>query len=1017
MSMQIAATVLNRAIVRKALFGAPIRLASGFVSWNMPRAALLTLRVPERLYRPNDRMLSLLAKAQRMKGNSSAYARAEVNRLHALAKRYSAQNNFAGLLECLAQLEAIDRSAPLIAGQKIASQVVSTPGRERLLKAGLKLQKTYPDSLYMEHLISLCQAFEGQYQEAGHRLAEKLDTVADITDPLERYRYELLRSTWRRVDQIAREQMEWSDSAKDIQDQLRDETNEDARALIHRRGVKEVLLQARMRDEYLDLCEEEFRSGEKIKDKVRALIDMLRQGTRQIPSYAESYKRASTCLDEIMDDVQAILKNNPLPLHSAQKGANVDALSMLLELTTKLNRTALATKIAGTLIRWADTPEMERFIFPVGVALYHNDQDLVAADRIMGRVKTGAHLSPRQIRDYFRWAMLARDHDAAHQLFEQLTAQQRKDTSTLFYAHVLTREGRFSEALNQVKAVQGFLLSRPHKLNAMANFDLIKRVGELRFLAETAKTYTRVPQPQNPVGVVLIAPRNIEQLRRNPLAPLIEMKRRGWAVIPLVEGLLPKEETGIEELDVLNSAISGHRYLSKAAEDMFAPLENMTFHPATGVCKWGDMDLTHAVWEDASVNRRRHTIDYSCPALQQYCANLVKWTEAVARCIQHAHKVTTQSGLRLGMLTPFAHRLPDVLFPKYCNSLGDPDTCFFLHGANGYQNYFTNFSTNVSVRYALRNMTRVPHVRTASFPVPENFMNYYKENAHRSEEVLEKFAGITKVKRSTAGQTTLPPEAQAAAERIDAWRAKGGKVVCAFGKVLCDSSVPYDGGPGHKHIRDWINHAIRAVRGTNTLLLIKPHPHELNDQIATFPTEYFRDILTEEFGENTMFLEHRWFDIHDIGERIDMGLVYNGTTTVELGLMGVPCLLSSHFASTDYPIGQATFEDRQQFSQHLRFDIPIIPAADLRQRAAMWLEYMANEDFTQPYRYHVRPVTNKSMYPPWWWGEDVERYFSPEGDPAVATLVDRALGLGIEPGHPDYIQPEGVQEDAFTISA
>lgn len=1007
------ASLRQNPLLRKMLYGAPIRVAGALVRLNMPKAALTTLALPDRLYTANDRMLTLRAKAERMKGNTEAYSRAEVNRLHALIKRHSVESNYSGILSCMAQLEKIERSAPLVAGKKIASQIVSEAGRARLLSAAKLVRKSHPNSLYLEHLIALCRAMAGDYQKTGAALAEKLNKIEDTTTPEQRYRYEVLRSTWRIVDLVARGEMEWSGSAKDLIEQSKKDTHPEvgansgyasieqtAKNLL---GFKEVALQGRMRDEYLDVCEQEFQKAKSPKAKLRAIADMLRTGIRHISSYKQSYERALRCLNKIETEYQAVLDSVPTKLNNAQNGQNVDALCLLLELSKKLDLPDLTQRTANTLLQWAELPFMEHAIFPIATAFYQNEQDTDRADQIMEKVTAGNHLTNRQIRDYFRWAMLARRYEAANALFEKLTPKQRQESSTLFYVHILTRQGRFADALNQLYVVQAFLLSRPHKLSAYANFDLIKRVGELRFLTRTAVTYSKVPQPTDPKGVIIITPRNIDHLRRNPIISLIEMKRQGWAVIPLVEGLLPREETGIAELDLLNGAVSGHRYLSEEAKRKMAPLDDFCFDAPSGKFTWGDIDLSHPLWEDAAINRRRHSIDLDCPALQEYSGNLVKWTEPIAYCIQHAHSVTQDLGLRLGMLSLFGHRLPDALFRPYCERKGDPETCFFLHGANGYQNYFTNFSTNVSVRYALRNLTRVPHVRTASFPIPENFNHYFQQNKHRADEALERFGGVTKIKRSTVGMEALPDEARAAAERIDAWRAKGGKVICAFGKVLCDSSVPYDGGPAHKDIRDWINHAIAAARGSDTLLLIKPHPHELNDQIATFPTEYFRDILTEDFGENTMFLEHRWFDIHDIGSRIDMGLIYNGTTTVELGLMGVPCLLAGHFANADYPIGQATVEDRQQFEQHIRFEIPIIVAADLRQRSAMWLDYMSNDDFTQPYRYHVRPVTNKVLYPPWWEADDLDLYFSEAGDPAVTTLTGRALGTLQEPGHPDYV--------------
>ena len=46
----------------------------------------------------------------------------------------------------------------------------------------------------------------------------------------------------------------------------------------------------------------------------------------------------------------------------------------------------------------------------------------------------------------------------------------------------------------------------------------------------------------------------------------------------------------------------------------------------------------------------------------------------------------------------------------------------------------------------------------------------------------------------------------------------------------------------------------------------------------------------------------------DLAEIVDLGLVYNGTTAVEMGLLEIPCLLAGHFAPIDYPIGHPVAE-------------------------------------------------------------------------------------------------------------
>ncbi|MBB4630359.1 hypothetical protein, partial [Paracoccus denitrificans] len=66
-------------------------------------------------------------------------------------------------------------------------------------------------------------------------------------------------------------------------------------------------------------------------------------------------------------------------------------------------------------------------------------------------------------------------------------------------------------------------------------------------------------------------------------------------------------------------------------------------------------------------------------------------------------------------------------------------------------------------------------------------------------------------------------------------------------------------------------------------------------------------------------------------------------------------------------------------------------------RAALWLHYMRSPDFTLPYRFHARPVTNKKIYPPYWFGEDLKALQTGE-NATPSRLARRVLGQEAEPG-------------------
>jgi hypothetical protein len=926
------------------------------------------------------------------------------------------------LLGIMAGLEAAQRAAPRPAGAIIASLMVNPEGRARLLQAARSLRLDHPNSAYLTHLVALSQALAGDYRAASADLIAQLSRPYRADDPAERRRFDILRNTWRVVDLAAREQMDWAtegvgegmgegagaenipadmplaepETTAETAAETPTATDSGSRTLI----FKEQALQNRQRSTYLAACDTDLTQARTLAEALQAMADMLRPSVRHSPSYATSFDLARGRLIDRQADWAGLLAG---PVGTTSIEQIVLDLCSLLNLARKLERADTVQQCLNRLETLSQTPAFLPYLWPAPAEIVHKAAAAPLAAKIIGRILAqGTPQTNRDVKAYFQWAATAQDHAGAHRIFAALPDRLRHHNGVLHYATILQREGRFAESLSLVRDVHAQLMAHPARVNAVSSRGMIKRVGELEFLIQTAEIMGRVPQPTDPVGIVLIAPRNVDHLRRYPLLVLLEMKRAGWAVVPLVAGLLPFEATGDPAIDILNGAISPNIRLNATVEATLPPITDFVADPAQGKLRWGSIDLSHQLWEDAAISRRRYSIDWGCPELRAYLGGLCDWTAAMGRCLDHARAVHQQTKLPVASMSLFSARLPDGLFRFYCATQGDPKGFFYLHAANGYQNYFTNFSTNLSTRFVLRNMTRHPHARSASFPLPDHFDRYCAANMADAPALLERFDGITRVTRSTGGAKVMAPEAQAALDRIADWRAGGGRVVCAFGKVVCDSSVPFDGGPAHSDMQDWINHAISAVQGSRTLLLIKPHPHEINNLIATFPTEYFADLITEPLGDNAMILGHRWFDIAAMQGLIDLGLIYNGTTAIELGLMGIPCLLAGHFAPIDYPIGHAVPQSRADFAAAVRFETPVDVAPDIRERAALWLDYMSREDFTLPYRYHTRPVTNKVLYPPRWIAEDLARYDQggdlAASDPGVAALLGRALGTQREPG-------------------
>ncbi|MFN4297173.1 MAG: hypothetical protein ACK4FB_10055 [Brevundimonas sp.] len=978
------------------------------------RYSLLLLTPLERHGKANVQVMEALFRTYGKMGRpaEATQYRAKILRGRATraAKARGMDRPVQNLLRALAGLDEMQLAAPLAATMRLTTLMAHEDGQAALLEASEPLIAEYPDNILMIYVRAVALARADRIDEAA-ALVQSATTVVmgrqTNTSAQERERRAMLThlaNIWRVVDAIARDKMAWavggseadvaepSDGADSAKGEKEGEGEDEA-------GVdapieQEALLQGRRQSRYLAACRRRFQTAPSVREKLIAIRDMLRQGLRRMPSYHEAYATARKAYVTVREQWTPLLAGDdgPDPELIGDDGGirTVRLLIQALQLARELEMEQDQALLEASLLAYGSAREARTVSWTISAVLMEGDpeQHLEATTRIVEAA--GAPEKPHEVRDLFSWAARARRHDLAHAYFETAPEPVRRSYAAIHYAKILQREGEFNRALQLVRNIAGTVLGTPRAFCPFRHWGLMRRISELEFLTDSAKWFRTVPQPRDPQGVVMLAPRNAGQLTKYPMAVLLELKKQGWAVIPLVEGVLPPEPTGDERIDQFIGCMLQDLRLDPVQSRSFRAIKGFSPHIERGEFTWGGMDLSQPLWEEGAINRRRYNVDFTCPSLQKFLGRLVEWSRLYGTVLHNADKTFGRMKLRAGTMVPLQARLPDAVVRFYCEQKGDPEMFFCLHASNGYENYFANFSRSFSTKCGMRNVTANPELRTASFPIPAEFHAWYDSRKVAGAEMLERVRDTTRVRRSTRTTLEPPPEAIACIERVREWKARGGKVACAFGKVVCDMAAPTDGGPAHRNLKDWLNHTIESVRESNTLLLIKPHPHELRNEIATFLTEYMTDLIEVDLPHNVIITGQDWFDISDLEPLIDLGLLYNGTTAVELGLMNIPAVLCAYFAATDYPIGHVAPKSRDHYRQLVRFEAQATVAPDLPRRAAAWIHYMSGDEVTIPYRYHARPLTNKVTTPPRWFEEDITAYLR-RGDPNVERLARRII--------------------------
>ncbi|OAM81232.1 hypothetical protein [Devosia elaeis] len=505
-------------------------------------------------------------------------------------------------------------------------------------------------------------------------------------------------------------------------------------------------------------------------------------------------------------------------------------------------------------------------------------------------------------------------------------------------------------------------------------------IDRLSFLAETSDWLAKVDQPERPNGVVLLASLNCYNTLAMVTPALIEMKRRGFAVGSLMSGVLNQRppENMHPELGSLFNCIHRNR------EDGQVSLAwEVDWSERRVMC--GGINYYQGIYERLSTIYRRATIFIEEEPIASTFMSLLKRCDYVLRACQKVEAAAENSEAPIILLGSNSHVAPYSVIRDFCLGKSLPNLRYVTCNV-AYENYYSNLGGKYSRSMAVVDMTLHRECRAPFLAIKSRFDRWYTEFG-RSDAVRERFDNLLSANRS--GKAIGSDDE--IGRTIQTAREEGRKVVCCFGKILCDLSVPYDGGPAHLDMIDWINHSINiaAKHPNDILLLIKPHPHELRPEIALELTEQLRDVCPPNLPENVVFLGHRDFNIGDLAPMLDTAVLWNGTSSLELTGLGVPVVMAAHFGRHDYPLDLIYPSSRTDYETLLTEPLPA-PNEDLRWRAMALLHYMGTKDVAIPNEYSLRPITNDRVGIPSWAEEKMSAYVA-NGDPYMTLAVDRML--------------------------
>lgn len=361
------------------------------------------------------------------------------------------------------------------------------------------------------------------------------------------------------------------------------------------------------------------------------------------------------------------------------------------------------------------------------------------------------------------------------------------------------------------------------------------------------------------------------------------------------------------------------------------------------------MNIYQPIFEIVSRYQFTYNYNYETDAWAKYKTDsLIKVYNAFFRYAEEVEKWAVKNNKRVFFISNAPHIHYAAAFRIYCEEKGFRNGLNYICTSPGYDNYFLNASDPRSETTTALNLTRNLNSRNSFLGTPEGFERYYEKNKWRLPEIRQKMQKHLEAQRGRDRLRVLYEAKQNVLEQIRKAKDEGKTIILLNGKVIIDLAVKYTRGCVHSDMREWITHAVDfANRNSDSvLLLIKPHPHEnrVDLTLTSEKIDDLRSLIDVEMGDSVIYLDNDMFTNSELTPYMDVGLVWNGTSSLEFTAQGKKVLVADVWGHYDYPIGFVFPKTIEEYESYMLDPSLIREREDISDRAITFLEYMGSDD-------------------------------------------------------------------------
>lgn len=588
---------------------------------------------------------------------------------------------------------------------------------------------------------------------------------------------------------------------------------------------------------------------------------------------------------------------------------------------------------------------------------------------------------------YYNLAASAHAFNRNYGSAEKLTLVLLKKYKKLQYrrklANILERAGELPRSREVLLAAEA-IASNSAGLGVLKELELIQgELARVQFLLRSTQILRSVPQPRLPKGVVFVTSFGCLNSISMMIPVLRELRSRGYAVIQVDEGMLVNDPTGIEWIDRHGSRINRVLHTDVDLEHGLENAWEISWNERKVISN--GVNFYQGIFEIMTQRLRSYNFDINDPGVFRWFRHyLVRSDRALSVCLDIKRTVMAR-GMPVRFINCGSHSAPFSVYRSFSLHESEKYNVGFIHMGPAYENYYSNLKNKFASTVCADNLTKYPNYRLPFLARPDLFESWLgkKDQYSLNKDAIDRVLNMNRVGKQDTHEISVMEE------RIAAFKAAGRRIIGVYGKILCDMAVPYDGGPGHASIVDWLRHTVEIANNTDNVIVLKPHPHELRPEIARDLNEYWLDLVdVAALPNNVIVLPHQGMNNQDLIKYLDLAVLWNGTSSLELLAQGVPVVMASYFGQHDYPVEMIYPADRRNYEEIVCGSDWERPDEDKMKRSALLLHYMGTDEVCVPFTYSYRPVTNDPVGVPYWHEAAIDQLVE-KGDPHISRLADK----------------------------